>query len=90
MQEMCKGNKFASEVKMATNESVRHQLDGTNTMRKYFAEIERMVFAAETYCADSHSIKTGDYCIGDIENCPFCKPSKACSLKDMRTIVGEP
>jgi len=60
------------------------------TMLKYFAEIERMVFAAETYCADSHDVKVSE-CTGQIENCPFKhKDMMICSLKEMRNLVGEP
>lgn len=76
---------------MAKNKSVRHQLDGTNTMWKYFAEIERMVFAAETYCTDSHGVKVDGACKGKIHHCPFHnKDIMQCTLKMMRDIVGEP
>jgi hypothetical protein len=77
---------------MASNESVRHQLPATLTMLKYYGEIERMVFAAETYCNDVHDIKPEECtCRGKIDHCPFHnKEMRHCTLKLMRDIIGEP
>lgn len=75
---------------MSSNDSARHTISGRDTMLKYFTEIERMVFAAETYCPDSYNVKT-IVCTGGILKCPFNHGDRmVCTLKEMREIVGEP
>jgi len=73
---------------MSKQTSVRHQLPATETMRKYFADMERNVFAAEVYCEGSHNMGIS-ICTGTIENCPFHQSKVQCELKWIRAIIGE-
>jgi len=70
---------------MACNESVRHQMPSTETMLKYFGEIERMVYAAEIYCKDETETAA---CHGDIPDCPF-RSFRACNLVMFRAVIGD-
>jgi hypothetical protein len=67
------------------NDSVRHQMPQTDTMLKYFGEIERMVYAAEIYCKDETDEAP---CHGDIPECPFRK-YKCCNLVMLRAVIGD-
>lgn len=66
---------------MACNESVRHQMPSTETMLKYFGEIERMVYAAEIYCNDKMEPAT-------CRDCPF-RVFSECNLVMLRTVIGD-
>jgi len=70
---------------MACNESVRHQMPSTETMRKYHGEMERMLFAAEIYCKDETESAV---CHGDIPDCMF-RSHSACNLVMLRCVLGE-
>jgi hypothetical protein len=69
---------------MSCNTSVRHNLPATETMKKYFGEIERMLYSAEIYCK-GHG---GSTCKGDIQDCPFRKYG-CCDLVMLRAVVGD-
>jgi|WetSurMetagenome_2_1015567.scaffolds.fasta_scaffold22665_3 hypothetical protein len=70
---------------MEHNESVRHQMPSTETMRKYHGEIERMVFSAEIYCK-KHDGKA--MCKGDIPDCSF-KSHGCCNIAMLRAVIGD-
>ena len=68
--------------------SVRHQIPATETMKKYFADIERNVFAAEILCEGSYDMRS-PLCTGSIDDCPFNQTKIECELKWIRSIIGE-